>query len=41
MFLNEMSKLLICLYYINTNEIPVELSRENMISSHAKRTPLL
>ena len=23
-------------YYINTNEIPGELSRENMISSHVK-----
>ena len=26
------------LYYINTNEIPGELSRENMISSHEKIT---
>ena len=26
------------LYYINTNEIPGELSRENMISSHVKIT---
>ena len=25
-------------YYINTNEIPGELSRENMISSHVKIT---
>jgi len=25
-------------YYINTDEIPGELSRENMISSHVKRT---
>ena len=25
-------------YYINTNEIPGELSRENMISSHVKFT---
>ena len=25
-------------YYINTNEIPGELSRENMISSHIKIT---
>ena len=25
----------------NTNEIPGELSRENMISSHVKRSPLL
>ena len=23
-------------YYINTNEIPSELSRENLISSHVK-----
>ena len=28
-------------YIINTNEIPGELSRENMISSHVKRSPLL
>ena len=28
-------------YYINTNEIPRELSRENMISSHVKISPLL
>ena len=26
------------IYYINTNEIPGELSRENMISSHVKIT---
>ena len=26
------------LYYINTNEIPGELSRENLISSHVKIT---
>ena len=25
-------------YYINTNEIPGELSRKNMISSHVKIT---
>ena len=25
-------------YYLNTNEIPSELSRENMISSHVKIT---
>ena len=25
-------------YYINTDEIPAELSRENMISSHVKIT---
>ena len=29
------------IYYINTNEIPGELSRENIISSHVKRSPLL
>ena len=29
------------LYYINTNEIPGELSSENMVSSHVKRSPLL
>ena len=28
----------ISIYYINTNEIPGELSRENMISSHVKIT---
>ena len=31
-------KVRIFIYYINTNEIPGELSRENMISSHVKRT---
>ena len=29
------------LYYINTNEIPGELSRENLISSRVKISPLL
>ena len=29
------------IYYINTNEIPGELSRENLISSHVKILPLL
>ena len=29
------------LLYINTNEIPSELSRENMTSSHVKRSLLL
>ena len=28
-------------YYINTNEIPGELSRENLISSHVKILPLV
>ena len=28
-------------YYINTSEIPSELSRENFISSHVKRSPSL
>ena len=28
-------------YYINTNEIPGELSRENLISSHVKISPSL
>ena len=27
--------------YINTNEIPGELSHENMLSSHVKISPLL
>ena len=31
----------ISLYCINTNEIPGELSHENMLSSHVKRSPLL
>ena len=31
----------IIVYYINTNEIPGELSRENMLSSHVKRSLLL
>ena len=30
----------ISVYYINTDEIPRELSRENMISSHVKRSLL-
>ena len=29
------------IYYINTSEIPSELSRENSISSHVKRSPSL
>ena len=28
-------------YYVNTNEIPGELSRENLISSHVKILPLV
>ena len=39
-----MSRLTLCnneIYYINTNEIPGELSRENMLSSHVKRSRLL
>ena len=32
---------IISLYYINTNEIPDELSWENMISSHVKISLLL
>ena len=28
-------------YYINTNEIPGELSHVNLISSHVKISPLL
>ena len=28
-------------YYVNTSEIPSELSRENFISSHVKRSPSL
>ena len=31
----------ICHYYINTNEIPGELSRKNVICSRVKITPLL
>ena len=33
--------MLIVPYYINTSEIPGEVSRENMISSQVKRSPLL
>ena len=29
---------IICIYYININETPSALSRENMISSHVKIT---
>ena len=29
------------IYYINTSEIPGELSRENMMPSHVTKTPLL
>ena len=29
------------IYYINTNEIPGELLRENLTSSHVKISPLL
>ena len=36
---NFLSKMMF--YYINTNEIPGELSRENLISSHVKISPLL
>ena len=36
-----MGVLRIEIYYINTNEIPGELSRENLISSHVKISPLL
>ena len=32
---------IIILYYINTNEIPGELARENLLSSHVKISPLL
>ena len=32
---------ILCFYYINTIEIPGEILRENMISSHVKRSPLL
>ena len=37
-FLND---IVITTYYINTNEIPGELSRENLISSHVKITRYL
>ena len=33
--------MLIVPYYINTSEIPGEVSRENMISSQVRRSPLL
>ena len=35
---NNIYDIYIYIYYINTNEIPGELSRENMISSHVKIT---
>ena len=34
-------KVYLYIYYINANEIPGELSGENMISSHVERSPLL
>ena len=37
-FLND---IVITTYYTNTSEIPGELSRENLISSHVKISPLL
>ena len=37
MITNNNKKLNNSFYYINTNEIPGELSRENLISSHAKK----
>ena len=39
--LNNLKANYIGYYYINTNEIPGELSRENLISSHVKISPLL
>ena len=36
-----MAGLIHCFIFINTNEIPGELSRENLISSHVKISPLL
>ena len=36
-----LSEVKIRVYYINKNEIPGELSRENLISSRAKISPLL
>ena len=41
MITNNNKKLNNSFYYINTNEIPGELSRENLISSHVKISPLL
>ena len=35
------SALSLQVYYMNTGEIPSELSRENFISSHVKRSPSL
>ena len=35
---NQSMELILTSYYLNTNEIPGELSRENMISSHVKIT---
>ena len=40
-FFHPITKLNNSFYYINTSEIPSELSRENFISSHVKRSPSL
>ena len=40
-FISPRGHVISSIYYINTNEIPGELSRENMISSHVKITRLL
>ena len=40
-FQNSLRAVNLPLLYINTNEIPGELSRENMVSSHVKRPPFI
>ena len=37
-YINNCFAIYIYIYYINTSEIPIELSRENFISSHVKIT---
>ena len=40
-FISSRHRVIFSIYYINTNEIPSELLRENLISSHVKISPLL
>ena len=40
-FISSRYRVISSIHYINTSEIPSELSRENFISSHVKRSPLL
>ena len=40
-FVSSLVQVISSIFYINTNEIPGELLRENLISSHVKISPLL